>query len=445
MEQEIQRIDAKVKQIEIISTHQKTKESLITIYADIDNYYNDNLNILIRFLTLDDFKSILEYVIETIDKKIINQKEIAILFRKDHGIKRTTSIFSSAKGDNFIIIEPKSKNALGQKQNKLIGLGAFKRIKYSLLVLSSGIKLMACCKQYFETKLDENLIQSLNEIQISQQFDSEFILKYKFAHQYKRNGNLCLISYCELMISDLHKYILDFNNTNVKKHIKVQGYKEIHQLINSYVNNTIDYISCLIEAVKIMHEHGFVHQDIKPHNILIRNTNSATLCDFNLSSKEHDAKNIPNTTSYYEAPEIFSLHRNLDTNKDTSWQNQMLAQMSQYSSYYAQNKSIASSVASENNYCQIETPKQASDLWSLGIVVLSIIIRNIPNSDIEWRTIVKQSPFLEYCLDPNYVERCSIQKAALLFSNDKEKGTLAHLIRASFEECDPSLKPKPAI
>lgn len=72
---------------------------------------------------------------------------------------------------------------------------------------------------------------------------------------------------------------------NLRRHISVKNSLE-------WIVNVIKQIAY---ALSYSHEHGFIHQDIKPENILFRDENTAVLSDFGIA-KELDCHNELDST-----------------------------------------------------------------------------------------------------------------------------------------------------
>jgi male germ cell-associated kinase len=65
------------------------------------------------------------------------------------------------------------------------------------------------------------------------------------------------------------------------------------------------YMRDIIEGVKVLHDHGYMHRDVKPENILISQDNVLKLTDFGTIKKLSDRLNITHyvSTRWYRAPE----------------------------------------------------------------------------------------------------------------------------------------------
>lgn len=68
-----------------------------------------------------------------------------------------------------------------------------------------------------------------------------------------------------------------------------------HISVNNNLEWTVNVIKQIAYALSYSHEHGFIHQDIKPENILFRDENTAVLSDFGIA-KELDCHNELDST-----------------------------------------------------------------------------------------------------------------------------------------------------
>lgn len=65
------------------------------------------------------------------------------------------------------------------------------------------------------------------------------------------------------------------------------------------------YMRDIIEGVKVLHDHGYMHRDVKPENILVSQENVLKLTDFGTIKKLSDTIHITHyvSTRWYRAPE----------------------------------------------------------------------------------------------------------------------------------------------
>ncbi|OCT82017.1 hypothetical protein XELAEV_18024525mg, partial [Xenopus laevis] len=74
-------------------------------------------------------------------------------------------------------------------------------------------------------------------------------------------------------------------------------------------NNTIQFLAAeIICGLNFLHSRGFIHRDLKPHNILLHNTGHAEIANFSLSADTQRSGGMAEGfcgTRAYIAPEVF--------------------------------------------------------------------------------------------------------------------------------------------
>ena len=71
------------------------------------------------------------------------------------------------------------------------------------------------------------------------------------------------------------------------------------------IEETLDWVIPMAEALEFAHSHGVMHRDLKPANILISENNAPLLCDFGLA-KGNDAANLTVTGEIFGTPKYMS-------------------------------------------------------------------------------------------------------------------------------------------
>ena len=107
-----------------------------------------------------------------------------------------------------------------------------------------------------------------------------------------------------------------FNKSNESMNIVMEycGMGNISQYKSSMNNNILSVIAREVaKALCSIHEHGYIHLDVKPQNILLTTSGDIKLCDFGIMRKVNDFENINNDvtksimkegTELYMAPEM---------------------------------------------------------------------------------------------------------------------------------------------
>ena len=152
-----------------------------------------------------------------------------------------------------------------------------------------------------EDDYDFHIEQIQKEKEISKLFNSEYIIKLKKEFETEKN----IVFEQEYSESDLKEYL--YQNGSLE--IEMVGKNNL-ELFKSFI---ID----IAKALKLIHEKGIVHRNIKPHNIFIqklnKNKKKVKIGDFSsaIYMKEiNDSQ--PMGTIFYTAPEIV---KNLDYNE----------------------------------------------------------------------------------------------------------------------------------
>jgi serine/threonine-protein kinase len=128
-------------------------------------------------------------------------------------------------------------------------------------------------------------------------------------------------------INDLHIVrVVDYGNEGtlyyiIMHHIDGQNLKYYMQHYGKMEPlRALDYIHQIAEGLEAAHQHGVVHRDIKPQNILVNNKGIVKIVDFGLS-RSREMLTITQSdkfmgTAYYVAPEQIISSHEVDTRAD---------------------------------------------------------------------------------------------------------------------------------
>jgi len=124
----------------------------------------------------------------------------------------------------------------------------------------------------------------------------------------------------------VYQILHTLSHHNIPKVYEVIYYEDTVTVLEEYINGltisdvldsglykergVITIVSSLCDALSILHEHGIVHRDIKPENVIIDNSGSVKLIDFNASKvyKPHRSQDTQLLgTAGYAAPEQFGI------------------------------------------------------------------------------------------------------------------------------------------
>ncbi len=385
------------------------KLNIINICNHSDEYFKNNQLLANHNISIVDFKKILNFAMNLKYKQIKRIKNSFCFLNNKYNLPKTVSILNIDNKYYSLIIETRHTNSANKENEHIGSISTFKKINIGLMISANKVQLLASSvqtinlKNYNAQEMQsfieiEKFNNAINEIKISRQVSNLHVLRYHFGNCYKINNKLFVTAYSSLMDCDLAYYV----------------YKHIDD--NTYSQQSIKFIQDIINGLKAIHGFDYVHQDIKPNNILVKFSNNknklhhALVCDLNLTKKEH-VNIIPETTYGYESPEIFSVHKWLyDRNKKNNHK------------YYEKNNSIGKLMATNDNFKNnIQTPHKASDIWALGITILYMIFNEHPNNTEHIAVIsniLSKSKFLSHCLQLNYNNRSNIDIAEKLFQQD---------------------------
>ncbi|MDW7772304.1 MAG: protein kinase [Desulfobulbaceae bacterium] len=101
-------------------------------------------------------------------------------------------------------------------------------------------------------------------------------------------------------------FIMEYHCNNIGMMIGEQLIMEETTRVVS-PGKVLDYGSQVLAGLRFIHEEGIIHRDIKPHNILLTDEDTARISDFGMSRQETeeriDSKGLKIGTPYYIAPE----------------------------------------------------------------------------------------------------------------------------------------------
>ncbi|MDR2712712.1 MAG: Stk1 family PASTA domain-containing Ser/Thr kinase [Clostridiales bacterium] len=139
--------------------------------------------------------------------------------------------------------------------------------------------------------------------------DEEFVRRFRREAQAVAclsHGNIVAV-YDVGYEDNMHYIVMEFvEGQSLKAHIKERGALPIHEAV--MIMNQI------LEGIEYAHEHGLIHRDIKPHNILLGLDGRAKVTDFGIAVGMDDVTQTYSTTSrimgsvHYISPEQVQGH-----------------------------------------------------------------------------------------------------------------------------------------
>lgn len=137
----------------------------------------------------------------------------------------------------------------------------------------------------------------------------------------------------------------------------------------------------LLDAINVLHSWGFIHQDIKPENILIYQQGEyfwAKLTDFGELHYTQQEKNpeapeapeaLATASAMYESPEI-----------SLAYSDPAGIKYDYFHSKPSYGRSVAQGVKALPQTClSFRKPHRANDIWGIGILLFILYIRQYPN------------------------------------------------------------------
>lgn len=150
--------------------------------------------------------------------------------------------------------------------------------------------------------------------------------------------------------------------------------------------------SQIVEAVGYCHSHGFVHRDLKLENILLNNDGQVKLIDFGFT-RDYTRQNLLQTycgSLAYAAPEMI---------------------------------------------CGTKYSGPCADVWSLGVILYSLVCGHLPFDDKNEAVIQKQILALDYSIPETVSPKCRDLIQKILVLNPIQRLTLPHIMLHPWLEC----------
>jgi len=387
-----------------------------------------------KLITLSDRNKIIDYC--------LNQKEAIAALRpgearrfdkKKKGLPRTVNILCAHDGKLKLMVEFKSKVADGTKLKKPRVGGTFKTGKMA-------------------GQLDaEKEVEYFNLVSIIQSEDDRFFLKKEVElTQAMKSGKIDLLELGkEFTKTDKDGVSITKRSVySIKANSDLFGMLRKNQYMLSQSQKNIMILD-LLEGLKVIHDKGFVHQDIKSDNILVYGDSKKgyrlKIADLGLAMKE-GALTIDSVSSAgYQSPEMACYYAKPETFHHEFFQKEK-SQASLGHRYSCMKEASAFQVLEGGK------PSKANDMWSLGLVCCGILYGKQPVKIEEMKNI--DNVLIKGLLNPYRSARFTVDKAIVVtlvnillqpHHTDKELKRVADLLNnneAVFNEVNRELQGK---
>lgn len=331
-----------------------------------------------------DLNKIYDYFLSNtlLDISVLKPGEAYYLSKQVSGLPRTVNILCSKEGEFKLIVETKSKKLDGTKKKLPKKAGTTKSGKPAWRVDTDETA-------YFNAvaivESDEDINDLKHEVAISQKFGSETVNENELGQKFhSKNGCEKISVYSVKADGDLQDLL--------SKKVALSDEKKNSMILD------------LLNGVKLFHDQNYVHQDLKPGNILIYGNNQTgyrlKLTDYGLTQRHGDQSTQALATLLYHSPEIAKIYSH---------------PISSHYNYY--NHSLCNNTLAKhyaNRYSrisdQLRAPNKANDIWALGIIVYEILYGEKPTFP-EAHSKINTNPLLMGLLAPDRQYRIDIDRA----------------------------------
>lgn len=315
-------------------------------------------------------------------------------FAKDTtGLSRTFNVIRSPSGEYALILETKSKlanhtQAHPDKQDLPVKSGTLKSGK-------PAWRIEGGYDEYFNLtiylKKSSNYLDAIHEYQLPWLIDSPFVAKYLQSQLY----------------------------LNEKGHLKISLYASkapfnLSELLSTYPQLSYEQkdilISDLLKGIKAFHDLGYVHQDIKPENLLIYYVNGKfrlRLTDYGLSTHFDDKIILPLSSKGNASPEILYFHNTTTSSVFEFYQSPTVKKGIAFWLLNSMRALYPPLHWAKRRECS--TPHYANDIWAAGIVIYHLLYGQEPTpNDLN---AIQYHPLLKRMLHPDRNQRMTINEA----------------------------------
>lgn len=354
----------------------------------------DHLNI-IKFFDL-------QFNNELRDKLLLLEPGHSIRFAKEMTqLPRTVTVIRTLNGEYQLIVETKRKLADNSKDLDIpVARGAIKSGKPSWrLDIPQELFGLTMSTDTSNPQLEDYLQEIKNESTLSQRLaeQSDAICPTQVGESFEKNGKSKITVYSPKALGTLDSVLASLSDNREAK----------EQLIAD-----------LLDGVRAIHKSGFVHQDLKPQNLLVFKDDEGKyhlkITDFGEARSDKDKNAYAAGPNLFQSPEMAYYYTNpYDPNKE----NKMYGKK-----YYDKSLGILGCVVIDSqegrdvfkpdikNREQFKSPNQSNDIWALGMLIYYIQHQSLPQSMHDIHEI-RHDPLLKRLLDIDRTKRSTIDEA----------------------------------
>ncbi|KAK8864050.1 hypothetical protein M9Y10_011744 [Tritrichomonas musculus] len=225
---------------------------------------------------------------------------------------------------------------------KCIGSGSFSKVYLGIDITTKKkyaikrIKLKELCRS------SSGIAQLEREIRLMESFNHKNILKlYQVLHVEATHYAYLVLEYAKkgslgsLLDKDIHL-----------------SHKSVFSIMKQ-----------ILSALKYLHQSGFVHQDIKPANILIDENGRAILADFGIGHSFQSAAMVVGSPAF-QAPECLDDSSSEDNEEDDEEENE------------GKNTNKQNYHNGVSEFSELDPKKE--DVWSLGVTLYQLLFNKLP-------------------------------------------------------------------
>lgn len=185
-------------------------------------------------------------------------------------------------------------------------------------------------------------------------------------------------------ILKLHEVLHSVSEDHVYLILELAECGSIESLLNRgyqfEINSIRSIIKQISDALHYIHSKGFVHQDVKPGNILLSSEGRILLADFGIGHSFLSAAMVVGTPAF-QAPEALN-----ETDLDSDFNTIQIDDEPNEPSFYMTCQSFQSdrsykmttNANSSSDSEEIECPQVKEDVWALGVTLYQLLFNQLP-------------------------------------------------------------------